>query len=107
MEADPANEAMIKPDPGASSSSRGVSPPKKAETRKEQTPQPSPIKKKSKTETFEVKNEPESRHEPKGKPGRPQSVPKRTAEAPPESAAPRPRGRPRKMREDLNQLTSA
>jgi hypothetical protein len=98
MEADPANEAMIKPDPGASSSSRGVSPPKKAETRKDQTPLPSPIKKKVKTEDVkvEVKNEPESKHEPKGKPGRPQSVPKRTAEAPPESAAPRPRGRPRK-----------
>ena len=112
MDTDPANQDMTKPDPGASSSSRGVSPPKKAETRKEQTPQPSPIKKKVKTEDVkvEVKDEPETKVEPKGKPGRPRSVkgevkkeeetkgkPTRAKSLPPpESAAPKPRGRPRK-----------
>jgi hypothetical protein len=77
MDADKPNEDM--PASGAASSSRGVSPPRRqGEKRDQTTPEPSPgKKKKGKKGSEELGDDPESRHEPKGKPGRPKKTEER------------------------------
>ena len=94
MDADKPNEEM--PASGAASSSRGVLPPRRqGEKRDQTTPEPSTgKKKKGKKGADESGDDPESKHEPKGKPGRPSSVPRQPQQSsssssskPPQQAA--------------------